>query len=276
MGFEKTPYIASRTPSVTESQNADELRVHCGVCCARNEDSSLIWGSRWIFSGAIPGFWVVLTAMWTSLPGILGHKDREQPFRHYCAGLLLPGGRKSVEPMAARLAPGTVSAEHQSLLHFVGQSRWSSVVPALTARGPVEGWRASTAASWANRTIARWRSACRWPRPRRACLWPGGFICRRGGPRTRPPKPQPALRRGRRPRLAATPDRSRRRHSLRGPLRHLPRKARNHPLHPLVHGLTAPRAIATPHPCPPAPPCFRLPSLLCRECWAPSVPRTRR
>ena len=84
------------------------------------------------------------------LGGHLGHKDREEPFRHYCAGLLLPGGRKSVEPMAARLAPGTVSAEHQSLLHFVGQSPWSSqallaavrasVLPALTARGPVEAW----------------------------------------------------------------------------------------------------------------------------------------
>jgi len=84
------------------------------------------------------------------LAGHLGHKDREAPFRHYCAGLLLPGGRKSVEPMAARLAPATVSAEHQSLLHFVGQSPWSSealvsavrgsVLPALTARGPVEAW----------------------------------------------------------------------------------------------------------------------------------------
>ncbi len=84
------------------------------------------------------------------LAGHLGHKDREAPFRHYCAGLLLPGGRKSVEPMAARLAPATVSAEHQSLLHFVGQSPWSSealvsavrgsVLPLLTARGPVEGW----------------------------------------------------------------------------------------------------------------------------------------
>lgn len=84
------------------------------------------------------------------LAGHLGHKDREEPFRHYCAGLLLPGRRKSVEPMAARLAPATVSAKHQSLLHFVGQSPWSSealvsavrgsVLPVLTARGPVEGW----------------------------------------------------------------------------------------------------------------------------------------
>ncbi len=85
-----------------------------------------------------------------ALARCLGHRDREGPFRRYCAGLLLPGGRKSVEPMAARLAPGSVSAEHQSLLHFVGQSPWSSaallsavreaVLPALTARGPVEAW----------------------------------------------------------------------------------------------------------------------------------------
>ena len=37
----------------------------------------------------------------------------------------MPGERKSVEPMAAVVAPSRVSAEHQSLLHFVGQSAWS-------------------------------------------------------------------------------------------------------------------------------------------------------
>jgi SRSO17 transposase len=36
--------------------------------------------------------------------------------------LLIAGERKSVEPMAARLAPDRVAAAHQSLLHFVGQS----------------------------------------------------------------------------------------------------------------------------------------------------------
>ena len=80
----------------------------------------------------------------------MGHRDRHQPFREYCTGLLLTGGRKSVEPMAARLAPAQVSAKHQSLLHFVGQSPWSSeallaavraaVLPALEARAPVEAW----------------------------------------------------------------------------------------------------------------------------------------
>ena len=58
------------------------------------------------------------------LSGCLGHADRVTPMRSYCTGLLLPGGRKSVEPMAARLRPDRTSAEHQSLLHFVGQSPW--------------------------------------------------------------------------------------------------------------------------------------------------------
>ncbi|HEX9627063.1 MAG TPA: IS701 family transposase [Acidiferrobacterales bacterium] len=80
----------------------------------------------------------------------LRHADRVAPLRSYCTGLLLPGRRKSVEPMAARLRPGHVSAEHQSLLHFVGQSPWDegallravrqAVLPALTARAPVEAW----------------------------------------------------------------------------------------------------------------------------------------
>ena len=50
-----------------------------------------------------------------ALTSALGHADRAAPFRSYCAGLLLPGDRKSVEPMAARVQPGRVQAAHQSL-----------------------------------------------------------------------------------------------------------------------------------------------------------------
>ncbi len=84
------------------------------------------------------------------LSGCLGHADRVAPFRSYCTGLLLPGDRKSVEPMAARLSPERTSAEHQSLLHFVGQSPWdasallgavrAAVLPVMTARRPIEAW----------------------------------------------------------------------------------------------------------------------------------------
>jgi SRSO17 transposase len=38
---------------------------------------------------------------------------------------MLPGERKSVEPMAARTAPARTAAQHQSLLHFVGVATWS-------------------------------------------------------------------------------------------------------------------------------------------------------
>jgi SRSO17 transposase len=55
----------------------------------------------------------------------LGHADRVEPFQAYCTGLLLPVERKSVEPMAALLAPGQVSAKHQSLHHFVAKASWS-------------------------------------------------------------------------------------------------------------------------------------------------------
>ena len=34
-----------------------------------------------------------------ALSAALGHADRVAPFRSYCTGLLLPGERKSVEPM---------------------------------------------------------------------------------------------------------------------------------------------------------------------------------
>jgi len=79
-----------------------------------------------------------------------GHADRHQPLKDYCRGLLLPGERKSVEPMAARLRPDRVQATRQSLHHFVAQSPWSDeavlaavrrqVLPAIQRRGPVVAW----------------------------------------------------------------------------------------------------------------------------------------
>ena len=84
------------------------------------------------------------------LVGVIGHADRAGPLRDYCTGLLMPGERKSVEPMAAVTAPARVAAQHQSLLHFVGQASWSDetvlakvreiVLPALERAGPIEAW----------------------------------------------------------------------------------------------------------------------------------------
>jgi SRSO17 transposase len=68
----------------------------------------------------------------------------------YCTGLLLPGERKSVEPMAARLAPDNVRRMHQSLHHVVADAAWSDpallsavcdrVLPAMNRHGPVVAW----------------------------------------------------------------------------------------------------------------------------------------
>jgi SRSO17 transposase len=79
-----------------------------------------------------------------------GHADRNVPLKNYCTGLLLPGERKSVEPMAARLAPENVRRMHQSLHHVVADAPWSdeavldrcleTVVPAMLRRDPVVAW----------------------------------------------------------------------------------------------------------------------------------------
>ena len=84
------------------------------------------------------------------LASVIGHADRIGPLRDYCTGLMLPGERKSVEPMAARTAPGRTAAQHQSLLHFVGVATWSDekvlakvremVLPAIEKDGPIEAW----------------------------------------------------------------------------------------------------------------------------------------
>jgi SRSO17 transposase len=54
----------------------------------------------------------------------VGHADRREPLRAYLTGLLLPGERKSVEPMAAKIEPRRVQARHQSMHHFVASAQW--------------------------------------------------------------------------------------------------------------------------------------------------------
>ena len=67
----------------------------------------------------------------------LGHADRKAPLKAYCTGLLLPGERKSVEPMAARVEPGRVQAAHQSLHHFVAKAEWSDEAVLAVVRAQV-------------------------------------------------------------------------------------------------------------------------------------------
>jgi DDE superfamily endonuclease len=59
------------------------------------------------------------------LTSVVGHADRAKPLRDYCLGLMMPCERKSVEPMAAITAPERTAAQHQSLLHFISEGKWS-------------------------------------------------------------------------------------------------------------------------------------------------------
>ncbi len=80
-----------------------------------------------------------------SMVQALGHADRAAPARQYLRGLMLPGQRKSVEPMAARVQPEGVRSAHQSMHHLVAESEWSDsallaavadkVAPVLTESG---------------------------------------------------------------------------------------------------------------------------------------------
>ena len=82
------------------------------------------------------------------LVSVIGHADRVVPLHDYCTGLLLPGERKSVEPMAALTAPARTAPKHQSLLHFVANAPWSDeavltkvrqmVLPTIETLGPIE------------------------------------------------------------------------------------------------------------------------------------------
>lgn len=79
-----------------------------------------------------------------------GHADRHAPLKNYCTGLLLPGERKSIEPMAARLAPNNIRRMHQSLHHLVADAPWDDegmltqvrreVLPSMQKQGPIVAW----------------------------------------------------------------------------------------------------------------------------------------
>jgi len=80
----------------------------------------------------------------------LGHADRREPMRAYLTGLCLPGERKSIEPMAARVDPRHVRARHQSMHHFVANAPWDGaallrvardwVLEPMARHGPVAAW----------------------------------------------------------------------------------------------------------------------------------------
>ena len=91
-----------------------------------------------------------LAAYLEDLASVLGDARRNAPMVSYCTGLLMPADRKSVEPMAAMTAPTRTAAQHQSMLHFVGQGDWSDDavmgrirahgIPPITARGAITAW----------------------------------------------------------------------------------------------------------------------------------------
>jgi SRSO17 transposase len=91
-----------------------------------------------------------LAAYLDRLAQVAGHADRIGPLQSYTKGLFLPIERKSVEPMAARLAPGNVRQMHQSLHHIVADAAWSDtallrevrrqLLPAMTRELPLAAW----------------------------------------------------------------------------------------------------------------------------------------
>src|ERR1700690_3127377 len=79
-----------------------------------------------------------------------GHEDRQSPLKSYCKGLLLPGERKSIEPMAARLDPDSGQPVRPSFHLLVAKAPWSDeavlrqvrdqVLPAMQKHGPIVAW----------------------------------------------------------------------------------------------------------------------------------------
>ena len=164
------------------------------------------------------------------LASVIGHADRVGPLHDYCLGLMAARGRKSVEPMAAHIAPHRTSAQHQSMLHFIGRAGWSDeevlakvremVLPQIERHGPIEAWivddtgfpkkgehsvgvshqycgqlgKQSNCQVAVTLSIANHQSACRWPISS-ICQRPGLTIARDG------PRPACLKRSAFRPRM---------------------------------------------------------------------------
>jgi len=84
----------------------------------------------------------------TMLSEAVDHPDRAKALRDYCTGLLLPVERKSIEPIAAQIAPGKAKNKHQSLQQFITDAPWRDatvmratrdfVLPVFERQGGVE------------------------------------------------------------------------------------------------------------------------------------------
>jgi SRSO17 transposase len=93
-----------------------------------------------------------LSAYFDRIGRVLGRDDRRASFAVYAMGIFGDGERKSIEPIAARACadPARADAEHQRLLHFALDSRWSDrqvrreaaryAIDAMTTREPVDSW----------------------------------------------------------------------------------------------------------------------------------------
>src|SRR3954454_13078038 len=83
------------------------------------------------------------------LGAVVGNDARRRGLSDYMTGLLLPGERKSMEPIAERLDSGNVS-RRQLIQDFVSEANWKDgpvrervlgrVVPAMRKRGAIEHW----------------------------------------------------------------------------------------------------------------------------------------
>ena len=87
----------------------------------------------------------------------IGHRDRHGPLRAYVTGLCLPGDRKSIEPMAARVDPRHVRARHQSMHHFVANAAWDDGAVLRAAR---RHWSAAPGGI-GHSAYGPWLSTCR-------------------------------------------------------------------------------------------------------------------
>src|SRR5690242_12594480 len=85
-----------------------------------------------------------------ALAAAMNHPQQKERLHGYCSGLLLPGERKSMEPIAAHLDPDRVQAMHHSVQHVITEGTWSDeavlarvrgqVLPALHEHGAIRFW----------------------------------------------------------------------------------------------------------------------------------------
>ena len=120
-----------------------------------NYDVVMEWNQK-IWKNSVREF----TGFMTSLTATVGRTERRVAATRYIEGLLIPGQRKSIEPMAERLGVNSQSLQQFVTSPWSDEAMWKrrEVIPSLE---PIEAWIVDETAAETGSALG-WRASVLW------------------------------------------------------------------------------------------------------------------